>query len=112
MWIQLLALELIDGASGASLTGRRRYRRRRIWQSALAEAQAPTQALVAKERKLVEQMLVAAEIDDLIDERKILRAAIDQATKRQAKQLEEIVARISRRVDDIVEDDDITLMLL
>jgi len=67
---------------------------------------------VAKEKKIVEQMLVAAEVDDLIDERKILRAAIDQASKRQAKQLETMVDRIGRRVDDIIEDDDITLMLL
>jgi hypothetical protein len=111
MWIQLLALELIDGASGASLSGRSR-RRRRIWQSALAEAPAPTQALVAKERRMVEQMLLQAELDQLLDERKVLLAAVDQAARRQQKALTTMVERIDKRVDDIVEDEDLTMLLL
>jgi hypothetical protein len=112
VWIHLLTLELIDGASEAETLRGRRRRRHRPWQSVLARADEPTPALVAQERKIVQQMLVAAEIEELISEQKILRGALDQAAKRQATAISGMIDAIDRRITEIHDEDDEILTLL
>lgn len=115
MWIHLLTLKLIKGASEATseLVGRNRHRRRRrIFNSTLAQVDIPSAKDVAKEKALVEQMLAQAELDQLIDETKILRGALDVAAKRQQKAINTMLASIHRRIDDIQEDDDLITLLI
>lgn len=109
------SLVITDGygiGTVADTLGGRIRRRRRRWDSALAEAEIATAAVVAKERAMVAEMLLAAELDQLIDERKILRGALDSAAKRQAKAIDGMIERISNRIDDIIEDDEITALLI
>lgn len=110
------ALVITDGygvgaAVATTLVGRRR-RRRRIWNSEIAQVEVPTAAAVAAERKMVAEMLLQAELDQLIDETKILRAALDQAAKRQSKAINGMLKAIDKRVVEITEDDDLTTLLL
>ena len=114
MWIHLLTLRLIKGASDVvtdELRGRRR-RRRRIFNSTLAHVDIPSAKDVAREKALVEQMLAQAELDQLIDETKILRGALDAAAKRQQKAISTMLTSIHKRIDDIQEDDDLITLLI
>lgn len=92
------------------LTGRPRRVRRRVWRSAISINE-PTPALVRAEAKIVSEMLLAADADQLLHEIKVLRSAIDVARTAERKRIDGMIKKLTKRHNEI-EDEDASILLM
>lgn len=108
------ALVITDGygLGAAVVADTLRGRRRRRWRPSVLATQAPTAAAVREEKKLLDEMLPIAEVEDLIGEQKVLRGAVEMAAGRQAKAINAMLGQLERRIAEVIEDEEVVSLLI